>query len=119
MANAAKKTLDTKTSVWVPRNAVYLQIEAPEEKKPKMPNMGVSSDVALTAGRATADGVVAAQEEFMANANATHAKAMKTAAAKATADKTSVWVPRNAVYLQTQDDAPKMPNMGIASDKAF
>jgi hypothetical protein len=46
---------------------------------------------------------------------------MKAAAAKATADKTNVWVPRNAVYLQTEGDdkAPKMPNMGIASDKAF
>ena len=101
MATAAKKTVDTKTSVWVPRNAVYLQMEEQPVKKPEMPNMGTSSDVANLAGRVVADGVVAAQEGFMAKANAAHAKAMKTAAAKATADKTSVWVPRNAVYLQT------------------
>ena len=60
MATAAKKTVDTKTSVWVPRNAVYLQMEEQPVKKPEMPNMGVSSDKALTEGRIVADGVVAA-----------------------------------------------------------
>ena len=65
-----------------------------------LPNMGISSRVALDAGRIESAGVVAAQESFMATHNANHATAM-AAAAKGTVDqKTSVWVPRNAVMIQ-------------------
>lgn len=65
-------TYDTKMSVWGPRNEVMLQTGVPEVKPPT-PNMGRSSDKALTEGRIVADEVVAKQEAFMANHNSTHA----------------------------------------------
>ena len=87
--------------------------------------MGKSSDVALTAGRAVSLDVVAAQEGFMANHNAKHATAMAKAAKDSTDHKTSVWVPRNAVYLQTRapeeekKDEKALENFGKASEVTF
>ena len=71
MDTAARSTVDQKTSVWVPRNAVMIQLqgddkkeEKKDEKKDPFENMGKSSDVALQAGRAVSLDVVAAQEGF-------------------------------------------------------
>ena len=57
-----KTTHDTMMSVWEPRSHVMMQIESSDDKKEKLPNMGVSSDVALIAGRAVSAKVVASQE---------------------------------------------------------
>ena len=92
-----KNTYDTMMSVWEPRRHVMLQIDTSDDKK-KLENMGKSSDVALIAGRKVADKVVATQEATMATNNSLHAAAMAKAANDSTAHKTSVWVPRNAVY---------------------
>lgn len=116
MAKAAADATAHKTSVWVPRNAVYIQTEGDGEEK-KLPNMGRSSDVAFQAGRKVSAAVVKAQETFQANHNTAHAAAMAKAAADATAQKTSVWVPRNAVYAQKS--VPGLPNMGNSADVAF
>jgi hypothetical protein len=97
-ADAAALTAHTMEAVWTPRNKVYGRGYLAQKKVDDLPNMGVSSDVALKAGVKVSAGVVASQEKFMANANSTHATAMSTAANAATAHKTSVWVPRNAVY---------------------
>jgi hypothetical protein len=112
MDKAAAAATAHKTSVWVPRNAVYAQKSVPD-----LPNMGKSSDVALTAGRAVANKVVSTQESTMATNNSLHSTAMDKAAADSTAHKTSVWVPRNAVYAQTS--VPGLPNMGKSSDVAL
>jgi len=93
MDAAAAAATAHKTSVWVPRNAVYAQ-----KSVDNLPNMGTSSDVALTAGRAVANKVTSTQASTMSTNNSLHATAMDTAANAATAHKTSVWVPRNAVY---------------------
>ena len=95
MSTAANAATAHKTSVWVPRNAVYAQ-----KNVPGLPNMGNSADVALTNGRQVSNKVVATQENTMATNNSLHADAMATAANAATTHKTSVWVPRNAVYAQ-------------------
>jgi len=97
-ADAAALTAHTMEAVWTPRNKVYGRGYLAQKKVDDLPNMGVSSDVALKAGNAVSASVVASQEKFMANANSTHATAMANAASGATAHKTSVWVPRNAVY---------------------
>jgi hypothetical protein len=112
MDTAAAAATAHKTSVWVPRNAVYAQ-----KNVPGLPNMGSSSDVALTAGRAVANKVVSTQESTMGSNNSDHAAAMSTAANAATAHKTSVWVPRNAVYAQK--NIPGLPNMGNSADVAL
>jgi len=104
-------------SVWEPRSHVMMQIEVEGDDKKELPNMGKSSDVALKAGRAVADKVVATQESTMANYNSLHAAAMAKAAADSTAHKTSVWVPRNAVYAQKS--VPGLPNMGNSADVAL
>jgi hypothetical protein len=105
MDKAASDSTAHKTSVWVPRNAVYAQTSVPG-----LPNMGTSADVALIAGRKVANKVVATQESTMATNNSLHAAAMAKAAADSTSHKTSVWVPRNAVYLQESYEG--LPNMG-------
>ena len=63
MAKAAKDSTDHKTSVWVPRNAVYIQTGAPEEKKKdaELENMGKASEVTFAAGRIVAKAVVEKQ----------------------------------------------------------
>ena len=53
----------------------------------------------------------------MASNNSDHSAAMAAAAAAATAHKTSVWVPRNAVYAQK--NIPGLPNMGKSADAAL
>jgi hypothetical protein len=94
----AAATASAMQAVWTPRNKVYGRGYLAQKMVDNLPNMGKSSDVALQAGVKVANGVVAAQEKFMANSNSTHKAAMDKAAADATAHKTSVWVPRNAVY---------------------
>ena len=111
-----KTTYDTMMSVWEPRSHVMMQIDSSDDKK-ELKNMGKSSDVALIAGRAVADKVVATQESTMSTNNSLHAAAMAKAAADSTAHKTSVWVPRNAVYAQKS--VPGLPNMGSSSDVAL
>ena len=95
MAKAAKDSTDHKTSVWVPRNAVYIQTGAPEEEKKddkkELENMGRASEVTFAAGRIVAKEVVEKQNTIQANQNTAHAKAMWDAEHKRLADNLAVW----------------------------
>lgn len=104
MAKAAKDSTAHKTSVWVPRNAVYLQTDEPvPEKDDGMKNMGKAQRTARDTQYAISLAAVAAQQAFASAHTAEWEKRTDDDEANTYDTKMSVWGPRNEVMVQTEE----------------